>query len=304
MKYLVNRGGLTPTAAAGIVGNMVQESGLDPSSYAIDSNGLPSGGLVSWNGGFFTEMQTWAEQHSMAWNDLTAQLGFLVNTLEGQYSSVKDAVNASSTPQAAALAFSNLYERPAGTVSGATATTPNVNPIANIANRQAQAVAAYNAYKTGTPGRSVGTTSAATPTPIVRPGGPQPTTTVDALLTAETAGDRITPDELQADSFLGGIPVVGTLFTSASDAITDLTDFLKFIAWILSPISWLRMVEFLVGIGLMVFGTHASITSFSQAASTAGSAARSGGRRAVTFGGRVRSAARKVRKVAGDDPFK
>lgn len=49
-----------------------------------------------------------------------------------------------------------------------------------------------------------------------------------------------------------GIPV------TAANAITGTADFLKMIAWLFHPRNLLRMVEFLVGILLMVFGLHAA----------------------------------------------
>src|ERR1700757_317027 len=41
--------GASPSEAAGILGNMVQESGLNPEIQAMDSNGAMSRGLIQWN---------------------------------------------------------------------------------------------------------------------------------------------------------------------------------------------------------------------------------------------------------------
>lgn len=116
-------------------------------------------------------------------------------------------------------------------------------------------------------------------TAISRPGGAVSTPSVDQLLASETGPQpRVGPGGsqtgVQLDSALGNIisniPIIGSVYSGASDVVNGVEDFLKLIAWILNPVTWLRAVEFLTGIGLMGFGIHMSLTSFKNATGTVG----------------------------------
>jgi hypothetical protein len=96
---------------------------------------------------------------------------------------------------------------------------------------------------------------------IVRPGG---TTSTSSGGSSQAVGDLLTsyqssleqPTQSGADyvslssTLFGWIPGYGTI----SGAVTDVGSFLSFIAWIFSPLTLLRAVEFLTGIAIMGFG--------------------------------------------------
>lgn len=96
--------GLTKTAAAGVVGNLWQESSGDPATAG--------GGLAQWIGSRWTALQAFAAQHGLNPSSEDAQLQYLVSDLHGPYSGLLAQLNQARTPGEAATLFSNLYERP------------------------------------------------------------------------------------------------------------------------------------------------------------------------------------------------
>lgn len=92
MKYL-EANGLTRVAAAGVVGNLRQESSLNPNA--------PGGGLAQWQ----------APRGPSSWT-LPAQLDYLVTDLHTNYSGLVDQLNQAASPQQAAVLFQNGYEKP------------------------------------------------------------------------------------------------------------------------------------------------------------------------------------------------
>lgn len=101
--YLQSQG-LSKVAAAGVVGNLWQESGGNPKE--------PGGGLAQWIGARWTALLAFAHTHGLSPDSSEAQLAYLVNDLRGPYSSLLSQLNAATTPGQAATLFSNLYERP------------------------------------------------------------------------------------------------------------------------------------------------------------------------------------------------
>jgi hypothetical protein len=92
MAYLTSNG-LSKTAAAGVVGNLQQESSLNPNT--------PGGGLAQWQ----------APRGPTDWS-LGGQLSYLVQDLHRSYSGLLAQMNAAATPGEAATLFSTQYERP------------------------------------------------------------------------------------------------------------------------------------------------------------------------------------------------
>jgi len=113
--------GATPVQAAGIMGNMINESGLNPEKTATDSNGATSYGLVMWNAKSYPDAHSLVTGHPLA--DLRAQIRFLAQT--GGFKAARG-----TTPQAAASSFAQTYERCASCQPGG----------ASNAARQASAV--------------------------------------------------------------------------------------------------------------------------------------------------------------------
>lgn len=95
--------GATPFQAAGILGNIEQESGGNPESRALDSNGRYANGLVSWNEGSYPNSASMLTGNVS--QDIKTQVAYIVQT--GGLTAAGNAQNAS----AAAVAFQNNYER-------------------------------------------------------------------------------------------------------------------------------------------------------------------------------------------------
>lgn len=101
--------GLKPGAAAGVVGNLVAESNVDPA--AVQKNG-PGRGIAQWSaGGRWDQLVAWAKGQNLDPQTLEAQERYLVTELKsgglwGQLKNLDD-------PLAASRLVMRQYERPA-----------------------------------------------------------------------------------------------------------------------------------------------------------------------------------------------
>lgn len=127
--YLLDAG-YSKVQAAGIIGNMYQESGVNPSRH--ESNGIGFG-LVQWSFGRRQQLESYASSKGKSASDIYVQLEFLVKELKegkqfyGTYA--EQFANPYSVDQATE-AFCWGFERPH-------------KDHANMANRKKQAWAAY-----------------------------------------------------------------------------------------------------------------------------------------------------------------
>lgn len=83
--YLTGKLGFNSAAACGIMANMEHESGFDPTIVARDSNGLLSGGLCMWNGGRFSNLQTYCNNNGYNYLSIAGQLEYLTHELKSDY---------------------------------------------------------------------------------------------------------------------------------------------------------------------------------------------------------------------------
>jgi hypothetical protein len=123
-RHILNRlirGGLTPTAAAGIVSNIGVESAYtyDPNTH--QGGGGPGRGLVQWEKGgrFDTDninLQSFAKSRGKSWNDMDTQIDFILHELNNhpEYKAVKNKINKSKSISDATGIFLKDYEK-AGT---------------------------------------------------------------------------------------------------------------------------------------------------------------------------------------------
>jgi hypothetical protein len=113
MGRLMKELGLTKAQAAGVAGNLMQESTFNPSIRTIDSNKKWSGGLAMWNAGNLTNLRQYAASKGRDWRDLGVQTDFLIGTLNGsikygsrsQIPEVNRLLRSAKTPREAAEAF-------------------------------------------------------------------------------------------------------------------------------------------------------------------------------------------------------
>lgn len=105
--YLVDRG-FAPNAAAGIVGNLIQESGVDPRSNQVGGPGM---GIAQW-----TESERWqsllqfASQRGVSPYSLDLQLDFMLHEMK-QYG-IYDRMQKMNNLESATRLFMNVFERP------------------------------------------------------------------------------------------------------------------------------------------------------------------------------------------------
>tara|TARA_R100000951_G_scaffold76885_2_gene64923 strand:+ start:429 stop:1124 length:696 start_codon:yes stop_codon:yes gene_type:complete len=121
-EYIINRlkgGGLTPTAAVGIVANLKAESNLDPAIKQF--SGGPGRGLAQWEKGgrYDTDpinLVKFAKKKGTNWSDLDTQIDFILHEMDKhpEYKRVKDMLNKSGSVEDATLIFLKKYEK-AGT---------------------------------------------------------------------------------------------------------------------------------------------------------------------------------------------
>lgn len=121
-EYIMNRlegGGLTPTAAVGIVANLKAESNLDPAIKQL--SGGPGRGLAQWEKGgrYDTDpinLVKFAKKKGTDWSDLDTQIDFILHEMERhpEYKRVKDMLNKAGNVEDATLIFLKKYEK-AGT---------------------------------------------------------------------------------------------------------------------------------------------------------------------------------------------
>lgn len=108
--------GYTPSQSSGIVGNLIQESGLK-SGITSNFQGEGSFGIAQWNpseaAGFrLQNLQQFAKEKGTSPGDFNTQLEFIAHELDTQpHLGKKDLLNA-NTVEEAALVFSSKYERP------------------------------------------------------------------------------------------------------------------------------------------------------------------------------------------------
>jgi Phage tail lysozyme len=114
-QYLISQG-YPPVAAAGIVGNLVQESGVNPTVNPGDSG--TAHGIAQWRGDRWSGLQNYAKQNNGSANDLNTQLGYLDYELRNRYGDTYQKLMSARSPGDAAGAFALGYERPKGAETG------------------------------------------------------------------------------------------------------------------------------------------------------------------------------------------
>ena len=125
--------GFTASAAAGVVGNLVQESGLR--TDAIGDNGT-SGGLAQWHNERLDALKRFAAARGKKWTDLDTQIEFLAEEMRTSYADTYAKMQSAELPEIAGQIMTDEYE-----ISDPAS--------ANYAQRQANARAAYEAMQSG-----------------------------------------------------------------------------------------------------------------------------------------------------------
>lgn len=103
--YYLNRG-VKPNVAAGIVGNLYKESGLNP--MAVGDKGTAFG-VAQWRGDRLSNLKKYASNRGRSHSDLDTQLDFI---LDEQGENQVLSLMGNQSPEVAAKTFADKYERP------------------------------------------------------------------------------------------------------------------------------------------------------------------------------------------------
>jgi hypothetical protein len=116
---LEQRYGLTPTQAAGVLGNMQQESSMECNVNQGGRRGAPNGdcsggagyGLAQWDGSRKQGEIDYAREHHLDPGSLQANIGFMNQELDGPYSKTIRDIKQTSTADQAARVWEQDYEQ-------------------------------------------------------------------------------------------------------------------------------------------------------------------------------------------------
>ena len=111
-------GGLTSTAAMGIVSNIGVETGYTYDPSTVQAKNGPGRGLVQWEKGgrYDTDninLVSFAESKNKPWNDMNTQVDFILYELNNhpEYMEVKNMINTAKTVEQATEVFLTRYEK-------------------------------------------------------------------------------------------------------------------------------------------------------------------------------------------------
>lgn len=109
--YLISKG-VPSVQAAGIIGNLAAESGLNTTIIG-KADDKKSVGLAQWHSERKTGLYNFAKKQGTGWDSLETQLDYILHELNTTEKRAKKSLFSAKTPQEATLAFMNDYERPA-----------------------------------------------------------------------------------------------------------------------------------------------------------------------------------------------
>jgi Phage tail lysozyme len=100
--------GLTPAQVAGVEGNLKVESNFSPTASNPREGAV---GIAQWEGGRRTALQAYARAHGTTETDLSAQLGYLWQELQGPEHAALTALTGTTSAAQAATVFDQQFER-------------------------------------------------------------------------------------------------------------------------------------------------------------------------------------------------
>ncbi len=107
--------GLTNAQVAGVLGNLIRESGLNPrvneGGLVGAATGVGGYGLAQWTGGRQQALRAFAGYDDSKMGDLTTQIQFLIKELQTTESRALEELRKAASPEQAALVFEKFYER-------------------------------------------------------------------------------------------------------------------------------------------------------------------------------------------------
>lgn len=112
IKHFVEKGGMTPEQAAGVVGNLIQESQLNP---LVKPNHLGTFGIAQWLGERKVNFFNWAGENKRNKWDLETQLDYVLHEMAGPEKKAMQMLQGSKDVGSAVKNIRDYYERPGKT---------------------------------------------------------------------------------------------------------------------------------------------------------------------------------------------
>lgn len=100
--------GLTPEQAAGILGNMWAESGINPTRHQV---GGPAYGIAQWEGQRLTDMRSWVSSHGGDPDSMAGQLAWYWHELQTTEKAAGDKIKTADSVTTAAVDIWVYFER-------------------------------------------------------------------------------------------------------------------------------------------------------------------------------------------------
>jgi len=111
LKVLLDNG-FSCVAASGVVGNIMGESGGNPTAYN-SCDGVectPSVGICQWHGSRYTRLNDFANKQGKPWNDMELQAQFMIWEFNNTHKEAAKKIKEQTTPEDAAIACCIFYE--------------------------------------------------------------------------------------------------------------------------------------------------------------------------------------------------
>lgn len=108
VQFFVNKG-VSLHASAAIVGNLIQESSMNPEAIGDNNTSI---GLAQWHGPRGEKLKKYAKNAGVSWKDPNIQLEFLWHELNTDYKNVLQELNSSKTVNQATDIFLEKFEKP------------------------------------------------------------------------------------------------------------------------------------------------------------------------------------------------
>jgi len=103
--------GYSDAQAAGIMGNLIAESGLNTNAYNPAGGGQGAYGLAQWRGARQTALRQYAASRGTDQSDYATQLAFIDQEFKTTEKAAGNAFSSARTPEEAANVFFTKYER-------------------------------------------------------------------------------------------------------------------------------------------------------------------------------------------------
>lgn len=110
MEFFIKNGGYTPEQAAGIVGNLQAESGLDTSVVGDEHLATQSFGIAQWRERRLRNLQRFAKKNNKSIDDLDTQLWFVLHELKTTHKKADKMIRSSDDVNYIAQVVQAKYE--------------------------------------------------------------------------------------------------------------------------------------------------------------------------------------------------